>query len=355
MTRMTKGNGKAEKASKLTRPYPRVPLEEALKIPLTIKDKNGGNPWPPAEVANAIGLSPTGNAFFYQTSASQAFGLTKGTRDATKIELEPLGRAIVYAPNAEAEAESKQQAFFNVPIFKKVFDYYGGNSLPETKYLNNTLQKEFDLAIEFHEEFVKLFQENCKYLNLESSDAVRTPNTGKVPGVPFETPDSETIILSEAKKGALQAFVIMPFAERTTKYSQGFFSEALSSLVTPAAAEAGFTVRTARRTGSDVIQSTIINALIDADLVIADLTEHNPNVLFELGVRMAVEKPVLLIRATGTEKIFDVDNMLRVFDYNPNLWASTLKTDVPELTKHIQSSWEQRKERTYMQLLKGKK
>jgi nucleoside 2-deoxyribosyltransferase len=127
----------------------------------------------------------------------------------------------------------------------------------------------------------------------------------------------------------------------------------LNSLVTPAAAEAGFSVRTARRTGSDIIQSTIINALIDADLVIADLTEHNPNVLFELGVRMAIDKPVLLIRAKGTDKIFDVDNMLRVFDYKPTLWSSSLKTDVPELTDHIKSSWEHRSEKTYMQLLKG--
>jgi hypothetical protein len=36
-----------------------------------------------------------------------------------------------------------------------------------------------------------------------------------------------------------------------------------------------------RKQGSDVIQSTIINQLLKADLVIADLTDHNPNVLFE--------------------------------------------------------------------------
>lgn len=145
----------------------------------------------------------------------------------------------------------------------------------------------------------------------------------------------------------------MPFSEKTDRYAAGFFQEVLTSLVTPAAADADFNVVTARKTGSDVIQSTIIRALVDADLVIADLTEHNPNVLFELGVRMALEKPVLLIRAKGTEKIFDVDNMLRVFDYSPTLWTSSLKTDVPELTEHIKSSWEQRENRTYMQILKG--
>ena len=49
---------------------------------------------------------------------------------------------------------------------------------------------------------------------------------------------------------------------------------------------------TARKAGSDVIHATIVNGLLDADLVVADLTEHNPNVLFELGIRMAEDKPV---------------------------------------------------------------
>lgn len=51
--------------------------------------------------------------------------------------------------------------------------------------------------------------------------------------------------------------------------------------------DAGFTVETANRQGSGVIQSTIVNEFLEADLVIADLTEHNPNVLFELRRRMA--------------------------------------------------------------------
>jgi len=67
-------------------------------------------------------------------------------------------------------------------------------------------------------------------------------------------------------------------------------------------------------------------------LVIVDLTEHKPNVLFELGMRIAFNKPVCLIRARGTAPIFDIDHMLRVFDYNPCLWASTPAADVPALS-----------------------
>jgi nucleoside 2-deoxyribosyltransferase len=78
-------------------------------------------------------------------------------------------------------------------------------------------------------------------------------------------------------------------------------------------------VLTANREGSDVIHATIVNQLLDADLVVADLTENNPNVLFELGLRIAEDKPIALIRSKGTAAIFDVDNMLRVYEYDPNL------------------------------------
>lgn len=95
---------------------------------------------------------------------------------------------------------------------------------------------------------------------------------------------------------------------------------------------------------------------MDADLVIADLTEHNPNVLFELGMRMAEDKPTVLIRAKGTTAIFDVDNMLRVEEYDPCLWPSTVEKDIPTIAEHIRGAWENRNNgRTYMKILREKK
>lgn len=75
--------------------------------------------------------------------------------------------------------------------------------------------------------------------------------------------------------------------------------------------------------------------------------------MFEHGVRMMQDKPVALIRAKGTGGIFDVDNMLRVYDYDPNLWPSTIEKDVPALRDHIAGSWDNRdRENTYMKLLR---
>ena len=146
-------------------------------------------------------------------------------------------------------------------------------------------------------------------------------------------------------------FVIMPFTERRDEHETGFFEEVLTQLFTPAGTAAGFTVKTALRQGSDVIQSTIVRDLLEADLVLADLTEHNPNVLFELGMRMHADRPVVLVRARGTGAIFDVDNMLRVEEYSPNLWTSTVKADIPRLTER-KASWDNRDTaQTYMGIL----
>jgi hypothetical protein len=113
------------------------------------------------------------------------------------------------------------------------------------KYLGNTLQKEFDLASETHEEFSRIFREDCKYLGITSG--VPT-SAGDATGQESETGASRTLTLAEAGDSSnLTAFVIMPFVEREKTHPSGFFAEVLRSLITPAAKESNFTVKTATR------------------------------------------------------------------------------------------------------------
>ncbi len=342
-------------SKKLNWPFPRSTLESALRIPMALKEYNGGNPWEPEELRKAIGVGSGGNTYFYLLAASREYGLTTGTNKSEKIELTDLGREIAYAPDPDTEKNLKIKAFIYNEIFKKVLEYYKGSNLPEMKYLGNTLHKQFGLESGTHEEFSKTFRENCQYLGLTSGLLPQADGSEKSLLTHKTAPD--TILLAEPEGSSkLTAFVILPFTERDSKHSPGFFAEVLRSLITPAAKEADFKVKTANRQGSDLIQSTIINGLIEADLVIADLTEHNPNVLFELGMRMAVDKPVVLIKAFSTGPLFDIDNLLRVFEYNPNLWQTTIEKDMPELTEFIKGAWDNRdSENTYLKILKGNK
>jgi hypothetical protein len=347
---------KRKQSERIQRTYPRAPLELAIKIPFVIKEKNGGNPWTPDEIARALDIGSKTVRFFYVAAASRDFGFTEGGRDSERISLTDQGRDLVYASSEDAEEQIKRKAFLSIEVFRKVLEYYKGSKLPEMKYLRNTLEREFGLKPETHEEFSTLFSQNCDYVGIGEG----LSETSGGPSGTERTPElrgsqsRETLTVAEPEKATgLRCFVIMPFRERDATRPVGFFDEVLRNLIAPAGRQAGFTVTTANRQGTEVIHSTIVNDLLDADLVVADLTEHNPNVLFELGMRMAHDKPIALIRAKGTGQIFDVDNMLRVLDYDPNLWPSSVERDLPKLVAHTEATWNNRDhDPTYLQLLR---
>jgi len=324
-----------------------------LCVVAAIKEKNGGNPLGPALIGDHCGVSARSTDLVYLISAASRFGLTTGSSKAEAVGLTETGRMLAYAGTPEEEERLRRQAFFGVDVFKRVFDHYRGSQLPEMKYLGNTLQNQFGLPQELHEEFSRLFRENTKFLKLTESSPDLDFGTER-DTKPAGTPSS--VVIGEPKKkteGKKVCFVIIPFNERSKQYPKGFFSEVLTSLIIPAVTEAGFEVRTANRQGTEIIHSTIVNDVLDADLAVCDLTEHNPNVLFELGMRLAHEKPVALIHAEGTERVFDVDNVLRVLPYDPNLWRTTLEKNTPELKEHVEATWDNKeKSETYIGLLR---
>lgn len=64
-----------------------------------------------------------------------------------------------------------------------------------------------------------------------------------------------------------------------------------------------------------VITVQIVQQVFDADLVVADLSELNPNVYYELAIRHATKKPAVHIISAGQEIPFDVQQM-RVVHYD---------------------------------------
>jgi hypothetical protein len=199
------------KTTRAGRTYPLIPLEKCLIIAQKIKELNGGNPWSPKDVGNAIKVRGTADLFYY-TASSRDFGLTSGTSSAKEISLTEFGRELIYAPNQETENELKREAFLKIPIFKNVFEYYKGNNLPDMKYLGNTLEDKFKLHPDYHVEFSKIFNENCKYLNI--SNGVELGDITTQTAQKHSPSSSSSITVGEPKKGtktALKAFVIMPF------------------------------------------------------------------------------------------------------------------------------------------------
>ncbi len=62
---------KRKRTSKPKRPFPIYSLEDAIKVPKIIREYNGGNPWRPEDIANALKMSLKTNNFYYLTAASR--------------------------------------------------------------------------------------------------------------------------------------------------------------------------------------------------------------------------------------------------------------------------------------------
>lgn len=336
------------------KPFPNYTIEDVLKLPQAIAQSNAGNPWGSEQIADALSMSVKSSSFYYYTTASRDYGMTTGTGRGKTIELTSLGRKLVFPETPEQEPTALKQAFLNVDIFKKVFEYYKGGDLPDIRFVYNTLQETFGLDPLYHDEFLKTYSANIKFLKehgaftVDSTSAESTASKQSVSGKSKPVGTYQ----SKGANTAKELFVIMPFTEKTDKYPTGYFDEVFSSLIVPAAAQANYVAHTASKSGSDIIHKTIVNEIFNAELILADLTEHNPNVLFELGLAIAFKKKVAIIRAKGTPAIFDVDNSMRVLDYSPNLWKSTLEMDVAKLAQHIEAT-SVADESTYLDIFLG--
>jgi hypothetical protein len=111
---------------------------------------------------------------------------------------------------------------------------------------------------------------------------------------------------AERAAAAKTCFVICPVGDplsETRKRSDQVFKH----VITPAAEACGYKVVRADKLGTPgMIGNQIIQHLRDDELVVADLTDHNANVFYELAIRHMVKKPLVQIIAADQRIPFDV-------------------------------------------------
>jgi hypothetical protein len=121
----------------------------------------------------------------------------------------------------------------------------------------------------------------------------------------------------------------MPFREPFNSHYQKLYSPAIRKI--------GLVPRRGDdESGPGIVVDQLIRMIQESRVLVADLTDHNPNVLYEIGMAHAWGKPVVLLAAAHQEIPFDVRHRrCLIYDKDDPAWgaklAKSLRSSLQEL------------------------
>lgn len=88
-----------------------------------------------------------------------------------------------------------------------------------------------------------------------------------------------------------------------------------------------------------VIQKRIVQNLYTSDVVVCDVSGKNPNVMFELGMRLAFDKPTVIIKDNKTDYSFDT-SVIEHVGYPRDLRFARIVAFKEELAEKVLATYE---------------
>lgn len=102
-----------------------------------------------------------------------------------------------------------------------------------------------------------------------------------------------------------------------------------------------------------LIHDRIVTNIYNDEIVICDVSSKNPNVMFELGLRLAFDKPTIIIKDEKTGYSFDT-GVIEHITYPSSLRFSQIVEFKKELARRINATFEKsQKEPDYSPFLKS--
>lgn len=105
-----------------------------------------------------------------------------------------------------------------------------------------------------------------------------------------------------------RCFVIMPFSGTPgTRHDAAYWDKFYQNFIKPAVEELGYSCERSIASSRSIV-GTIVDDLFNSDIVLAILTDFNPNVLYELGVRHSLAHGTIMAIEKGQSIPFDLSH-----------------------------------------------
>lgn len=215
-----------------------------------------------------------------------------------------------------------------------------------------------DLKLDYHSDFggIKVIENLNKYQ--PSARAIILTAFGRTPEINDEVKNVEIngfvwkggpqnyikaiireLDKTKRKQPPKKCFVIMPFSKTKTCREEEW-TDIFENILKPAVEKCGFNYvcqRANLRIGN--IIRDILDNINKADIVIADLTDQNPNVFYELGVRHALRNRTVLISQNMKHVPFDLRPYATIiYDYRTKPGRDDFKIEIAGLLKELEEN-----------------
>lgn len=359
-TKKAKKKGKKPEQEKTrkkrtARPYPASSFEHALVLAQEIVKHAPEGKIRRLTFLKLTDRSSTSSSTTMLITNSGKYEMTNGGYNAEWLEVTPTGIVAVGTENTQERLHARfQLAIEGVAPFKALYEEYRGKKIPSHEVMKDFLSA--DKSVEDLAECLDTFIVNTKFLGLlqtiagsetlipidhllEELKCAPSQSPASFPAVAGDAsrnPSSTNVSTPSGEWGDV-CFYISPIGEETSE--QRLHSDLfLNHLVEPALAEFGLKVVRADLIGeSGMITSQILEHILKARLVIADLSFQNPNVFYELAIRHACKLPIVQIIRKIDRIPFDVDQVRTIQIDNSGIYAliPKLETYRSEIATHV--------------------